>query len=143
MSDKNTRDLVEGRWEVVSIHIYTTDGKWELYTQFAKGEYWLEFAHSDNFIVANILHAEGQFIEQYRGHSTNTTYYLDAYDDGATLTIDRSTYLDDGFLDICTEEQFSIDKIHNAKDTGESLHLTMLNDPDCPPPYTRTLITRF
>ncbi|MFR9602506.1 MAG: hypothetical protein SNG02_01405 [Rikenellaceae bacterium] len=132
----------EGRWDVISSEYYNIkSGKWEPYNTFGEGELWLEFSPISVVETGRISMVEGQLHEHHKGHKTiDTTYRYDAKGDLLELIIDRSIYLEDGFLDEANEETIYVEEAPKSRDNQRSLYLNHTSTPSSPRPEFRITI---
>ncbi len=131
---RQTENIFQGRWDIILSELYVGDGEWELYHKYEQGDWWWEMLPAREVVIGNSTQFMGAMIEHIKGrNSEHTTYYYDICDKEPTLTIDRSTYLEDEFIDICCDDCFAIES------TAESntYYISIINEPDCPAPYFR------
>ncbi|MFI3293777.1 MAG: hypothetical protein SNG27_09165 [Rikenellaceae bacterium] len=85
---------------------------------------------------------EGVIIERDKGgkgdKDSQTIYTFDPKEN--LLTIDCSTYLEDGFCDICEEEIYTIEQ--SSQGDQVIYYFALQNDPDYPAPYFRYILQK-
>lgn len=132
------KNIFEGRWDIIQSERHIESGEWELCNQFEDGEFWWEFSPAELIEIEESLIFEGQITEHTKEFQpTNTAYYYNIDGNDHTLIIDRSSPVEDGFFDFCEEDCYSIHEAENRTDGKRALYLSLINDPDSPPPCFR------
>ncbi len=122
----NIKNILEGRWEVICSELFTKNNKWELYQKFEAGNWWWDFQPIKHSGMGSLIeHNQGK-IDSFIKYSFDIEY------DKQILVIDRSHYLEDGFLDICEEEWFIIEVAENCAKNYTTCYLSLLHEPQDP-----------
>lgn len=137
---KQASNIFEGSWDIIRSEIYSDSGTWELYHSYEQDELWWEFLPAERYDINTLIRFEGTLTEHNRDYNDDQTKYcFDVDDKEEILIVDRSHYLEDGFLDICEEEWFTLEP---TSDDTQTYYLNLINEPDCPPPFLRYVIMR-
>ncbi|MFR9592189.1 MAG: hypothetical protein SNG27_07320 [Rikenellaceae bacterium] len=136
----DTNNILQGDWIFLHSEIYRND-QWEQYQTIENDSlHWIF-----NPMQEGLFGLEGVLIERDKGgkgdKDSQTTYTFDP--DENLLTIDRSTYLEDGFCDICEEEIYTIEQSSQGNQEQQIYYLTLQNDPDYPAPYFRYVLLKI
>lgn len=136
----NAENILQGEWRVLCSEVYTVGG-WERYENFDRRNLLWIFKSAQEQIYLDTLEFNGELIERCEGQKDCQTRYI-YHPNNALLTIERATYLEDGFCDDYSEEQYSIEQLGDNCQELPLLYFSLQNEDDYPPPYFRYLMQR-
>ncbi len=133
----NTENILQGECILIRSEIYVNN-QWELYENLEdEAIYWI-FSPAQE----GVLGVEGLLIERAHSARQSQTGYIYTPQE-KLLTIDRSTYLEDGFCDICEEDLFTIEPYLHCTQEPSIYHFTLQSEPDHPAPYFRYILQKI
>lgn len=105
-------NIFTGKWMIVGLYGYVQDQGWTLIEEYKDTCYLWEFEEENrNVFLSGVTSYEGKLKELYNDGTEEITQYS-YYPSDRLLYIDRSDYEPDGFCNICLNDRYRVEHLH-------------------------------